>query len=139
VVAVKGGNIVDTATMLALPAALRDTDIQIAEGLHLVALSEDEYDSVMLYINHSCEPNVGLAGNIVMVAMRDVVPGEELTIDYAMFDTFRAPMHCLCGTASCRGTVTGGDWRDPSLQRRYEGWFATYIANRQGADPPVST
>src|SRR3954454_4234373 len=69
VVAVKGGHIVDTSTMLALPPHLRDTDIQIAEGLHLVALRDDEYDAVMLFINHSCEPNVGLAGNVVMAAM----------------------------------------------------------------------
>src|SRR2546423_3794409 len=72
VVAVKGGHIVDTATMRALPEKLQNTDIQIAEGLHLVALTDDEYEPVMLFINHSCEPNVGVAGNVVFVAMRAV-------------------------------------------------------------------
>ena len=42
----------------------------------------------MLFINHSCEPNVGFAGNTVLVAMRDISPGEELTTDYALFDDY---------------------------------------------------
>jgi SET domain-containing protein len=33
----------------------------------------------MLFINHSCEPNVGFAGNIVLVAMRDVAAGDQPT------------------------------------------------------------
>jgi uncharacterized protein len=33
----------------------------------------------MLFINHSCEPNVGFAGNIVLVAMRDI--GRRLPSD----------------------------------------------------------
>jgi len=44
----------------------------------------------MLFINHSCEPNVGFAGNTVLVAMRDISPGEELTSDYALFDDYAA-------------------------------------------------
>ncbi|MEY8013773.1 SET domain-containing protein-lysine N-methyltransferase [Mycobacterium servetii] len=44
--------------------------------------------AVMLFINHSCEPNVGFAGNIVLVAMREVTAGEQLTTDYALFDDY---------------------------------------------------
>src|SRR5207244_1312071 len=44
----------------------------------------------MLFINRSCEPNVGFAGNVVLLAMRDVEPGDELTTDYALFDTSEA-------------------------------------------------
>jgi uncharacterized protein len=128
VVAVKGGHIVDTDTMLALPMHLRDTDIQLAPGLHLVALDDDEYEGVMLYINHSCEPNVGVAGNVVLAAMRDVDAGEELTVDYALFDRLRPPMTCRCGSPACRGLVTGDDWRDPALRARYAGWFAWHLA-----------
>ena len=36
-------------------------------------------------MDHS-DPNVGFAGNVVLIAMRDVWPGEELTTDYALFD-----------------------------------------------------
>src|SRR4051794_21510629 len=61
IVAIKGGHIVDTATLRGLSAHLQNTDVQIADGFHLVALDDSEYEHVMLFINHSCEPNVGFA------------------------------------------------------------------------------
>jgi hypothetical protein len=131
VVAVKGGHIVDTATVRALPPHLQETDIQIAENLHLVALDDDEFDSVMLFINHSCDANVGVAGNVVLVAMRDVAAGEELTLDYCLFDSVPGSMECRCGSARCREVVTGDDWRKPELQARYAGWFSRYLVDRQ--------
>jgi SET domain-containing protein len=132
VVAVKGGHIVDTATMHALSDKLQNSEIQIAEGLHLVALSDDEYESVMLFINHSCEPNVGFAGNVVLVAMRDVEVGEELTTDYAMFDTADEAMDCHCAATQCREVIHGQDWQRPELQERYRGYFSRYLADRIG-------
>ena len=130
VVAVKGGHIVESAAMRALPGRLRNSEIQIADGLHLVALTEDEYEPVMLFINHSCEPNTGFAGNVVLVAMRDVAAGQELTTDYAMFDDSAETMQCRCGAAACRGVINGDDWRRPELQRRYAGYFSTYLQAR---------
>jgi hypothetical protein len=64
-VAIKGGHIVTAAALQSLPERLQNSEIQIADGIHLVALEEAEYEPVMLFINHSCEPNVGFAGNIV--------------------------------------------------------------------------
>jgi uncharacterized protein len=129
-VAVKGGHIVSTDTMRSLPEKLRNSEIQIAEGLHLAAVIDEEYEPVMLFINHSCEPNVGFAGNVVLVAMRDVGAGEELTTDYALFDTLDTGMECGCGAASCRRSITGDDWRRPDLQARYGKYFSTYIQHR---------
>ena len=54
---------------------LQNSEFQIADGFHLVSLEEAEYEAVMPFINHSCEPSVGFAGNIVLVAMRDISPG----------------------------------------------------------------
>jgi uncharacterized protein len=133
VVAIKGGHIVDTATMQSLPERLRNSEVQIADGFHLVALEEAEYEPVMLFINHSCEPNVGFAGNIVLVAMRDISAGEELTTDYALFDDCDDEMPCRCGKAACRGTVSGRDWRRPELQRKYGNYFSWYLLNKQAA------
>ncbi len=134
-VAIKGGHIVDTATLRSLPGRLANSDVQIADGFHLVALEGAEYEPVMLFINHSCEPNVGFAGNIVLVAMRDIDAGEELTTDYALFDDHDAEMECRCGTASCRGTIGGRDWQRPELQRRYGKYFSWYLLGRLGSQP----
>ena len=55
IVAIKGGHIVDTATLHTLPEKLQSSEIQIADGLHLSATTEEEYEPVMLFLNHSCE------------------------------------------------------------------------------------
>jgi hypothetical protein len=102
-----------------LSERLQNSEIQVADGFHLVALEEAEYEPVMLFINHSCEPNVGFAGNTVLVPMRDVGPGEELTSGYALFDDHNEMMECQCRSPSCRGTISGRDWQRPGLQRKY--------------------
>ena len=129
-VAIKGGHIVTTAVLQSLPAKLQNSEIQIADGFHLVALTHDEYEPVMLFLNHSCEPNVGFAGNTVLVAMRDISPGQELATDYALFDDYDGAMDCHCGTASCRGTIEGRDWQRQDLQQRYGSYFSSYLLRR---------
>lgn len=137
VVEIKAGHIVDRQTLRTLPEHLQNSEIGIAEGLHLVALGEDELEDIMLYLNHSCEPNCGLEGNIVFVAMRDIAPGEELTIDYAMIDDHDdETMTCTCRTPSCRGRITGKDWQRPELQARYGNYFSSYLLRQM--DPPAT-
>jgi uncharacterized protein len=136
IVAIKGGHIVDTATLRGLPALLRNSEIQIADGFHLVALSEDEYEPVMLFINHSCDPNVGFAGNVVLVAMRDIGAGEELTTDYALFDDSEEQMECRCGAAGCRGVIDGRDWQRSDLQSKYGRYFSAYLRQRMPGGQP---
>ncbi len=130
VVAIKGGHIVDTATLSALPGRLRESDVQIADSFHLAALDDAEFEPVMLFLNHSCEPNVGFSGNIVLVAMRDIVAGEELTTDYALFDDYDGQMQCRCQRSSCRTTIDGRDWQRPELQRKYGDYFSAYLLRR---------
>lgn len=59
------------------------------------------------YINHSCEPNAYmkiLYGHILFIALRDIEPGEEITIDYE--STLHSnKKRCICGAPSCRGTI----------------------------------
>lgn len=59
------------------------------------------------YINHCCEPNCCariVKGHILYVAKRDILPGEELTIDYR-FDKDVDVVACKCGSSVCRGTI----------------------------------
>jgi uncharacterized protein len=129
-VAIKGGHIVTTEALRSLPERLQNSEIQIADGFSLVAVEEAEYELVMLFLNHSCEPNVGFAGNIVLVAMRDVSAGQELTTDYALFDDYDGSMECGCGAPSCRGTIGGRDWQRADLQRKYGSYFSSYLLAR---------
>ncbi len=59
------------------------------------------------YINHCCEPNLVariLKGHILYFSLRDIKPGEELTIDYH-FDKKMERVICKCGVPKCRGTI----------------------------------
>ena len=129
VVAVKGGHIVDGGTVAALPS---DSELTpIAEDHFLAALSSSEYEGVMMLVNHSCEPNLGMAGNVVLVSMHDIAPGEELTIDsLPIIGDPKFSMTCRCGQASCREVISGADWRRSDLQARYRDWFSWYLARR---------
>ena len=57
--------------------------------------------NVARYINHSCRPNakpVGRKGGIVIVALRRIAPGEEITYDYGKeyFEYFLEEGGCRC-------------------------------------------
>jgi len=134
-VAIKGGHIVSAATLASLPERLRNSEVQIAGGFHLAAVEEAEYEPVMLFLNHTCEPNVGFAGNTVLVAVRDISPDEEPTADYALFDDNDEIMQCRCGTPSCRGVISGRDWQRPDLQRKYGSYFSSYLQRRFAGQP----
>jgi hypothetical protein len=136
VVAVKGGHVVDGATVAGLPEAIRDSAFQIAADCFLAALTPDEHDGVMMRVNHSCEPNAGIGGNVLLVSMRDITAGEEITLDYALFLTDPGfAMECRCGAEACRGTVTGIDWMLADVQERYRGWFSWWLQQKITATP----
>ena len=59
------------------------------------------------YVNHCCEPNCFMRvtrGHIIIYALRDIEPGEELTLDYG--ETYHPDTKlCRCGAPSCRVTL----------------------------------
>ena len=59
------------------------------------------------YINHSCEPNADvfiIDGLMIVFALQEIVPGEEITVDYLnSFEEDRTV--CQCRTASCRRSI----------------------------------
>jgi uncharacterized protein len=127
VLAVWGGTTYDAPTFFRLPAERRQISVQIEDHLFLVP----EVEGPAEWINHSCQPNAGMSGQIVLRAMRDLYAGEEVCYDYAMsdgcpYDEFE----CSCGADSCRHRVTGNDWRIPDLWARYEGYFSPYLQRR---------
>ncbi len=80
-------------------------------------------------LNHSCDPSLAWAADgPTLVALRDVQPGEELTVDYATGSTdAEMVVRCHCETYRCRQLVTGDDWRIPQVQQRYAGHLAPEV------------
>jgi uncharacterized protein len=127
IVAVKGGYVLTREQWSRLEPTLGPAEIQLSDDLVIAPVRPDHRDGAMLFTNHSCDPNLALQGQIVLVAMRDVAPGEELTIDWATTDDGDYTLACRCGSPRCRGTITGKDWTRPELQARYRGWFCWFL------------
>lgn len=128
IICVWGGKVVDETMLTLLTKKEQEHSHQLTDGYYMVSLISNEPAS---YFNHSCNPNAGLQGQIVLVAMRDINLGEEVTFDYAMCDG--SPYDefvCLCGSYNCRGKVTGEDWQIPDLWKRYDGYFSPYLQCR---------
>jgi hypothetical protein len=128
VIAAFGGRCLTRDEFELLPVGQQVRSIQIEERLFLAGPVEPEPAD---FINHSCDPNCGMSGSTVVVALRDIEPGDMLTYDYATsdgcdYDEFE----CACGSVVCRGKVTGYDWMLPELQLRYRGYFSPYLASR---------
>ena len=63
------------------------------------------------HVNHSCDPSCLSTGwPDVMIVVRHIAPGEEITDDYALyFAPHEKPMHCQCGSQICRGVISSED------------------------------
>ena len=135
IVAVKGGAVMDSDALALIRNDVSPAEIQIEDHLYIAPRTTAEVEENILCLNHSCQPNVGVRGQITFVAMRDIRAGSELTIDYAMTDgdpTER--MECSCLAPECRKIITGSDWQLPELRRRYAGYFSRYIQDRIAAE-----
>lgn len=123
-----GGRIVPRAELDPSMPRFTQRVLQIDEDLYILTAEEKEPNDCF---NHSCDPNLGFSGQIGLVALRAIQPGEELTFDYAMsdgepYDEFE----CYCGAKNCRKKITGNDWKIPALWKRYDGYFSPYLAKR---------
>jgi SET domain-containing protein len=83
-------------------------DIEYHTGKYLFEI-DDQYTidgsprwNTARYINHSCRPNceveIDKDGKILIMAIKDIKPGDELTYDYGKeyFDEFIKPIGCKC-------------------------------------------
>src|SRR5579885_654780 len=108
-VAIWGNRVMTTAELWALPERLRDFPVQIWYDMFIGPMSEDEIEPVD-YMNHSCEPNCGVRGSVVVVARRDIQPGEELTFDTAPLipTAGRSSAAVVPGSAAAASPATTG-------------------------------
>ncbi len=134
IVGIKNGHIFDKKQFKKLGGFQSDLGrafLQIADNFFIGPSQPKELKRSNMFVNHSCDPNIGFLGNIVSVAMRDIRTGEELTNDYATWVNYPSyELRCNCGSGTCRKVITGRDWRQPKLQKKYKGFFSAYIQKK---------
>ena len=128
IVFIKGGHILTRDEIFS--SGVINSYFPISDEYFLGATNKDEEDQIKLYQNHSCNPNVGLHGEITFIAMRDIEKDEELTVDYAFIDNEDYSFECTCGSNNCRKTITGFDWKIKELQDKYYEYFAQYLKDK---------
>jgi uncharacterized protein len=108
------GRIVDDVTLRELLAEA----VAVGGYVDTIMVNDDQNlvlvpDQLIHFCNHSCDPSLWHLDSTTIATRRTVAAGEELTIDYATQTTHPDfEMDCNCGTALCRGAVTGVDWTD---------------------------
>jgi SET domain-containing protein len=125
IVASFGGHVVYQSELANYSADQVSRSLQLNRDTYLLSGDVPEEGDM---INHSCEPNCGIAGTSSVQALRDIEVGEELTFDYAMSDSSKYDeFNCACGKDKCRERITGLDWQKKDLQAEYSNYFSAYI------------
>lgn len=128
IVYIKGGHIITRNEIYT--TSIINSYLPISDEYYIGALTKDEEEDIKLYNNHSCDPNCGMHGEITFIAIRDIQPNEELTIDYAFIDNENYSFECHCGSRHCRHIITGYDWKIKKLQVKYYPYFAQYLKDK---------
>ena len=125
IVASFGGNVINQSELTNYSTDRVSRSLQLNSDTYLLSGYVPEAGDM---INHSCEPNCGIAGTSSVQALRDVEIGEELSFDYAMSDSSHYDeFTCACGKDKCREKITGMDWQKKDLQAKYSKYFSAYI------------
>jgi len=90
------------------------------------------------HLNHSCSPSAGIRtrpdGFLDVIAMRPIATGDEIVVDYAMFESevaVASSVPCGCGAAACRGVIRGFNDLAAADRNAYEGYLASHLARSQ--------
>ena len=88
-----------------------------------VQIARDKHTHVgkLAALNHSCDPNVVLdTERMLMIARRDIEKDEELSFFYPSTEwEMQAPFICLCGSVNCIHVVAGARFLPLSTLENY--------------------
>jgi len=104
----------------------------VGEDAYLALPEADTDPSLDENLNHSCDANSWLVGDVTLVARRDIAAGEEITLDQGTWNYDETEYtvdaeDCTCGSPSCRVRLSENDWKLPVVQKRYRGHFHSIV------------
>lgn len=126
-----GGYIITLPELKKLPKSILDYSypVQIFEDIYLGPIKKKDLDDGEMF-NHSCDPNAGVRGQIVLVARKNIKKGEEIFFDYETTDTQNLKFICHCGAKKCRGKIDGSSWKNPEFQKANKNYFSLYLEEK---------
>ncbi|MBU2104221.1 MAG: SET domain-containing protein-lysine N-methyltransferase [Nanoarchaeota archaeon] len=118
------GKIYEAKKCSDLPKAIANYAIQIGEH------KWKDSKGFARVINHSCNPNIGYKDSEILVAMRDIKPGEELTLDYEMSEDSDWRMNCLCRNKNCRKVIGSFKNMSEKTREKYRGYISEWLRKK---------
>lgn len=109
-----------------------DPPLMVAD--HAIQFEQHKWrdsEGLARYINHSCEPNCGIKGLFTVVAMRDIMKGEEITWDYEMTENSDWEMHCKCGSDHCRKVIRAYRFLPPEIKIKYQNYTSEWLNSQK--------
>lgn len=84
------------------------------------------------FLNHSCNPNAGIKGTVTLFALRNIKPGEEITVDYSTFEgdeqwQLEGGKKCMCGETNCRGVIKSIHYLPRQVYKKYLPFISTHF------------
>lgn len=93
-----------------------DDPFQISRKMYI------DLDELSRTFNHSCDPNTGIRQESKLFAIRDIMPGDEITYDYSTtVPKYKSwwKMKCSCRSPICRKVVSSYNKISRSQLQKY--------------------
>jgi hypothetical protein len=125
----------DRRTSWQLTALLNSTQLNSPnqKGMDNYCTTLEPESDTSWFFNHTCDPNCYYVSDVLILALRDIHPGEQVAYDYAFTETessFHAGMVCGCGAPQCRGPLKFEEYRSPSYVRKWRHCLSPHIKKR---------
>ncbi len=107
-------------TIILLEEALQKPPDQKSNPLQIGPKEYIDIAEPGVLANHSCLPNSGIKNDRFLIALVDILPGQEISYDYSTtMDEDNWTLNCVCGELNCRKVI--GDFKNLplGLQKKY--------------------
>ena len=109
-----------TGPIISLEHALQKLPDKLSCPLQIGPTEYIDIQEPGVLANHSCSPNAGVKNDHFLVAIQDILPGQEIFYDYSTtMDENNWTLNCKCGNQDCRRIITDFQYLSPELQEKY--------------------
>jgi hypothetical protein len=117
----KGDQILEfTGPIISFEEVLQKPTDKLGCPLQIGSIEYIDIQEPGVLANHSCSPNAGVKNDCYLVAIEDILPGQEIFYDYSTtMDGDNWILECKCGSPNCRHII--GDFRylPIEVQKKY--------------------
>jgi SET domain-containing protein len=136
IIAIWGGKIYsaqDIEQLASLNPSLLIHPLTVAEGFYMGPIDPSHPLETTDFFNHSCEPNAGIKGQIILVARRLIQKNEEICFDYETSESQTSVgmgFDCHCGHQNCKKRIQGMDLKNSEFYKKNRHYMSWYLQEK---------